>query len=241
MSGRWDAVIQAITAAGVPALANAIAPGSPVVGQAAGLIASDLLQKHLGEDPRAVVVQSTVAPGGKQIPAEQPPHLHEAIRRTDAHIREHGGYDEVVFPKNFTMRELADKHSGRFEPPDVGVYNTFLAYLQQLRERYGKPMHVNSGWRGLDHPEEAKKGPDAAHPHYHCAVDVSCHAGEQRALIALAASHREDGSFVLPVDAPDSGGKRFVWRGLGDSARGPMGHRFLHLDMIPGPLRHWGY
>lgn len=55
--------------------------------------------------------------------------------------------------KQFTPKEFQCKHTGRH-----GMDPEFLDMLQELRNRFGKPIIINSGYRHHTHPDEAKKG-----------------------------------------------------------------------------------
>ena len=59
---------------------------------------------------------------------------------------------------NFSKEEFDCKHSGKNEmKPD------FMAMLQDLRTKYGKPMRITSGYRHESHPIEAKKDVPGTH------------------------------------------------------------------------------
>ncbi len=65
---------------------------------------------------------------------------------------------EPYLTKNFRRSELACRHTGRCE-----MHPTFLARLQSLRDAYGKPMQITSGYRDASHPVEARKVTTGAH------------------------------------------------------------------------------
>ena len=54
--------------------------------------------------------------------------------------------------KNFSQNEFACTFTGQCE-----MNESFLKKLQSLRELYGKPMRITSGFRHTTHPIEAKK------------------------------------------------------------------------------------
>ena len=105
------------------------------------------------------------------------------------------------FP-NFSRSELACQHCGRAEMDD-----DFLWRLQDLREAYGKPMRITSGYRCPDHPIEAGKTKPGAHASGR-AVDVAVSRSEAYALLRLA--------------------MRMGFTGVGVQQKGDG--RFIHLD-----------
>lgn len=85
---------------------------------------------------------------------------------------------------------------------------TFMTKLQQLRDKYGRPMMVSSGYRCADHPiEEAKETPGAHNRGVACDIAVA----------------REDAYELLKL-ALDVG-----FTGIGVNQKGT--DRFLHLDL----------
>ena len=79
--------------------------------------------------------------------------------------------------------------------------------LQDLRDSFGKPMRVTSGYRCPDHPIEARKDKVGAHAHGR-AVDIAVRGPDAYALIMLA--------------------MRQGWQGIGVQQKGDV--RFIHLD-----------
>jgi zinc D-Ala-D-Ala carboxypeptidase len=61
----------------------------------------------------------------------------------------------------------------------------FMAKLQKLRETYGAPMKVTSGYRCPQHPIEAKKSAPGAHASG-LACDIGVQGEEAHRLLALA-------------------------------------------------------
>lgn len=90
-----------------------------------------------------------------------------------------------------------------------------MARLQKLRDLYGQPMTISSGWRATTHPEEAKKLRPGVH-NKGCAVDVKVYGGDARRLVALA----------IEVG--------FTGIGVSQLSSNPYGARFLHLDDYEG-------
>lgn len=87
----------------------------------------------------------------------------------------------------------------------------FLGALDQLRERFGKPLVVTSGYRCPSHNVKvSKSGPNGPHTTGK-AVDLAVSRGDAYQLLRLA----QDMGFT----------------GIGVQQKG--GARFLHLDMLP--------
>jgi len=96
----------------------------------------------------------------------------------------------------------------------------FMAKLQKLREAYGSPMRITSGYRCPDHPIEAKKARPGAHASGQ-AADIGIQGAEAHRLLKMAL---EAGFTGVGVQQKGSG-------------------RFLHLDTLEGDLRPtiWSY
>lgn len=82
--------------------------------------------------------------------------------------------------RNFTRDELACKHTGRCE-----MHPAFLDRLQRLRDAYGKPMRITSGYRDPSHPVERNKTTTGAHS-LGRAVDVAVSGEDRYHLVRLA-------------------------------------------------------
>ena len=82
---------------------------------------------------------------------------------------------------SFSYKELACQHCGK-----IDLDESFLVALQELRDAYGKPMRITSGYRCPEHPIEAKK----PQPGYHekGAVDVAVSGEDAWTLINVASS-----------------------------------------------------
>lgn len=102
-----------------------------------------------------------------------------------------------------------------------GVKEDFVAKIQQLRTKYGKPMRITSGYRCPQHPIEAKKATPGAHA-LGLAADIGVEGGEAYRVLQIA--------FELG------------FTGIGVQQKG--GGRFIHLDTrngeLPGPTV-WSY
>lgn len=92
--------------------------------------------------------------------------------------------DWSKFP-NFSREEFRCKHTGH-----EGMKEEFLEVLQNIRDDYGKPMRVTSGFRHPTHPVEARKQrSDGEHTRGMCA-DIACTSSRDRyELIVLALKH----------------------------------------------------
>lgn len=84
---------------------------------------------------------------------------------------------------NFSKEEFDCKHTGKNK-----MCSEFLHLLQSIRDEYGKPMFVNSGYRDSTHPEEAKKAKPGAH-FYGVACDIAARGADVQFLIYLAYKH----------------------------------------------------
>lgn len=80
----------------------------------------------------------------------------------------------------FSHDELACQHCGEYH-----FDGEFLALLNNIREVYGKPMVVNSGYRCPEHPLERTKTATGAHS-LGKAVDIRCSGADALELIKIA-------------------------------------------------------
>ncbi len=105
---------------------------------------------------------------------------------------------------NFSKSEFDCKHSGfnQMKPE-------FMYKLQKLREAYGKPMRITSGYRHKTHPIEAKKSKIGAHATGQ-AADIGVDRGDAYELLKLALE--------------------LGFTGIGIQQKG--GGRFIHLDTL---------
>jgi uncharacterized protein YcbK (DUF882 family) len=107
---------------------------------------------------------------------------------------------------NFAEHEFRCRHTG-----ECRMNPEFMARLQRLRDAYGKPMTITSGFRHRTHPVEARKASPGAHA-LGRAADVAVVGGDAIRLIVLAA---ECG-----------------FTGIGVQQKGEG--RFIHIDDVPG-------
>lgn len=111
---------------------------------------------------------------------------------------------------NFSEDELRCKHSGKCE-----MHPEFMQRLQRLRDVYGQPMRVTSGYRDRTHPIEARKDTPGEHSTGR-AVDIGVQGAEALRLIRLAL----DAGFTR-IGVQQKGMGRFIH--LGDNPAFPPG------------------
>ena len=118
--------------------------------------------------------------------------------------------------KNFTPKEMQCQHCGA-----DGIKPELMNALQKLREVYGKPMRITSGYRCPQHPIEAKKASPGAHA-FGLAVDIGVDGADAYKVLQLA--------FELG------------FTGIGVQQKGTG--RFIHLDVVEKDLPRptvWSY
>jgi zinc D-Ala-D-Ala carboxypeptidase len=109
--------------------------------------------------------------------------------------------------KYFTEEEMACTHCGECEMDD-----DFMAMLDQLREIYGKPLKITSGYRCPEHNiEKVKKNGPGAHA-TGAAVDLGLHGDEAYKIVKLA--------------------QEIGFTGIGIAQKGHIGSRFIHVDNL---------
>jgi zinc D-Ala-D-Ala carboxypeptidase len=121
--------------------------------------------------------------------------------------------------KNFVEAEFRCKHTGRCE-----MHPDFMDRLQSLRNEYGKPMLISSGFRHPSHPVEMRKPRPGAHT-FGRAADIMVSHADAVELLGLAIRHGFTGFGV---------------------AQRPGSPRFIHIDdMAPEVTRPrpsiWSY
>jgi len=101
-----------------------------------------------------------------------------------------------------------------------GMKPEFMERLQILREAYGKPMRITSGYRCPKHPIEARKATLGAHASG-LAADIAVVGADAHQLLRLAFAQG--------------------FTGIGVQQKGEG--RFIHLDTMTGPIRPnvWSY
>ena len=103
---------------------------------------------------------------------------------------------------NFTKAEFDCKHSGKND-----MQPEFMAKLQVLRAKYGRPMTITSGYRHWTHPVEAQKGHTTGEHTRGTCADIACTLGAERYQIVRLA---------LELGFPRIGiAKSFIHLGIG--------------------------
>lgn len=82
----------------------------------------------------------------------------------------------------FTKAEFDCKHTGEND-----MQPEFMAKLQVLREKYGRPIRIASGYRHWTHPVEARKGHTTGEHTRGTCSDIACASSAERfEIIRLA-------------------------------------------------------
>ena len=110
--------------------------------------------------------------------------------------------------KYFTEEEMACTHCGECKMDD-----DFMAMLDQLREIYGKPLKITSGYRCPEHSIEKVKKKAGAHT-TGGAADIGVHGDAAYAIVKLA--------------------QEIGFTGVGIAQKGHVGTRFIHVDNLGG-------
>ena len=121
--------------------------------------------------------------------------------------------------KNFTVDEFKCKGTGRCE-----VVETFIERLQLIRDEYGRPIFVTSGYRAPEYnlklQQQGKTKTGSYVPHTTGrAVDIAVSGADSHLIIKLATQHG--------------------MTGIGVSQKGKHEKRFIHLDDLTGSNRPW--
>ena len=122
------------------------------------------------------------------------------------------------YGKYFKESEFVCSHTG-----NVAMQQPFLDQLNVLRETYGKPLRITSGYRDPTHPIEAKKKTPGAHTTGQ-AVDLAVSRGDAYNLLVIALN--------------------MGFTGIGVAQKG--NGRFIHLDALTASSTHprptiWSY
>ena len=108
--------------------------------------------------------------------------------------------------KYFTEEEFKCSHTGKC---DMDQY--FIDRINQLREQYGKPIKITSGYRDATHPIEARKKEPGAHASGY-ACDIGVRGADALQIVGIAL--------------------QLGFTGIGVNQKG--GGRFIHLDILNG-------
>ena len=116
---------------------------------------------------------------------------------------------------NFSAKEFDCTHCGKNE-----MRADFMERLQALRNAYGKPMRITSGFRCAEHPIEAKKAKPGSHASG-CACDIGIDGPDAHQLLSIAL--------------------QLGFTGIGVQQKGSG--RFIHLDTLTSGVRPtvWSY
>jgi hypothetical protein len=124
--------------------------------------------------------------------------------------------------KHFTLKEFAQRGAGYHEGlSPVAWEDTFIAFLDRLRDEVGEPLVITSGYRSPEY-NSANSHTGAEGPHTKGkAADFAC-----------------DGQLAFKII---SAALRLGARGVGVSQKGSQ--RFVHIDMITDAPRPnvWSY
>ncbi len=119
--------------------------------------------------------------------------------------------------KYFKDSELACKHTGK-----NGMDVAFMKVIEDIREECGFPFFVSSAYRHPTHPVESVKSKPGAHASGK-AIDILVSMEQAYKLIEVAYKHG-----IIRI---------------GIAQKGPVGSRFIHLDMDESRSRPriWSY
>lgn len=106
---------------------------------------------------------------------------------------------------NFSKKEFTCKHTGKNQ-----MRPEFMDTLQQIRDAYGKPMAVNSGYRDRTHPVEINKKEPGEHT-YGMAADIAVSGPDAIELISVAYSLG-----IRRIGVKQHGSGRYIHIGMGD-------------------------
>jgi uncharacterized protein YcbK (DUF882 family) len=138
------------------------------------------------------------------------------------------GLDDKHFTLNFSKSEVkckCGKCTGLPTSPEgLDKFMWALRNLQSIRDQYGKPMRLSSGYRCPDH-NTSVSSTGRNGPHTQGAFDVLVYGREARDLLVAAMNSR-----AIPT-------------GIGISQKGPHGSRFIHFDWLGSVARPnvWSY
>lgn len=109
--------------------------------------------------------------------------------------------------KHFSVEEMACHHCG-----ECHMDENFMALLDKLREEYGKPIIVNSGYRCPEYNAEiSHTGKDGPHTTGK-AIDISVSGHDAHRLLYFALNNG--------------------FTGVGSDQKGDHESRFIHLDTL---------
>lgn len=106
---------------------------------------------------------------------------------------------------NFAESEFRCKHTGR-----CVMRRDFLDVLQAIRNAYGKPIRIMSGYRDPSHPVERIKRHGPGEHSLGLAADVAVSGADALELLRVALAHG-----IRRVGVQQKGEGRFLHLGLG--------------------------
>lgn len=113
--------------------------------------------------------------------------------------------------KNFRKEEFDCKHTGY-----NNMLPAFMDTLQAIRDDFGSPMVITSGFRDVSHPVEQRKlerGESAGEHTFGCAADINIYGVDAIELVSLAYRH---GIRRIGVNQMGGYNERFIHLGMGD-------------------------
>lgn len=108
---------------------------------------------------------------------------------------------------NFKENEFKCSHCGKCD-----MHPLMMDTLQSIRDLYGKPIFITSGYRCPNHPVESMKQRPGEHT-YGMAVDIVCNNQDCLKLIELAQKHDIN---RIGVHQKGRASGRFLHLGVGD-------------------------
>ena len=118
-------------------------------------------------------------------------------------------WDKNPYP-NFTRKEMECHHTHKCK-----MHPEFMAKLQSIREAYGAPMIISSGYRDKSHPDEIHKLKDGEHV-YGMAADVLVSGIDALRLLQVLI---HQGINRIGINQKGLINERYVHVGIGDSFR----------------------
>ena len=135
-------------------------------------------------------------------------------------VESHGVYTyhktkRIEPPVEIDWRNYPNFKEQEFKCTASGLCNMepkFLESMQQLRQHFGRPLKISSGYRDPStHPIESSKGEPGVHAHG-LAADIIISHGLAYDLLNMVMTLR-------------------IFTGIGIAQKGHPGHRFIHVDI----------
>ena len=119
--------------------------------------------------------------------------------------------DEWGLYPHFTRDEMKCKHTGF-----CYMTHAFMKTLEDIREAYGKPMVVSSGYRDVSHPSERSKKEPGEHT-YGMAADILVEGAEAIKLLKII---MDNGVQRIGLNQKSTPTARYIHIGIGDRNNG---------------------